>query len=162
MTSLYNFTPSRTQAPSFTPTLDGLQYTCTITWNISARRYYLNCSSLDGTLIFSVPICESMPAIAISTLVWDEQNLRILGTTVDEFDFTPGSVIVADIIDCQPTTYNGHGFITVLNNTQFVYPMNSNPGQIMFCGAIEYLISLTKPYFNSTIVYRNGSFEVNP
>jgi hypothetical protein len=162
MTTFYNFVVSHIRAPSFTPTLDGQQYTITITFNISAQRYYINCLTIDGQLLFSVPLVESTQPIEIETLTWDQTNQRVVAKTVAPHGFTIGRVMNLSIINAKPGTYNGSGFCSILSETEFVYPMIPNPGQPFFMGAVQYLISMTKGYFQSTLVYRNRRFEVSP
>ena len=60
MTTVYTpFTPSVTTPFLFQPTFDGDIYTVIVTWNLFGRRYYVNCYTLSGTLIFSLPLIGS-------------------------------------------------------------------------------------------------------
>ncbi|MDR3449357.1 MAG: hypothetical protein P4M15_06370 [Alphaproteobacteria bacterium] len=70
MTTYFPFAPSLRQAPQFSPTLDGSTYNCVCFWNLFAQRYYLNCYDGSGTLVFSRPIVETAPALAIETMTW--------------------------------------------------------------------------------------------
>jgi hypothetical protein len=162
VTTYYQFIKSRSQAPSFMPTLDGQEYTISITWNISAQRYYVNCSSLDGTLLFSVPLISSLSPMEIETLEWDEFNGRVIATTVAPLGLPIGQVINLTVIGAIPNTYNGTGFTSILSKNQFTYPIINNPGQAFIMGSVEYLINMAKGYFQSTLIYRNEMFEVSP
>jgi hypothetical protein len=144
------------------PTLDGQQYNIQVIWNISAQRFYLNCQSIFGTLIFMVPLVINPDPIEIASLTYDNFNQRVVVKTVAPHNFPIGEVINASIINCVPTTYNGSGLLFVLSETEIVVPMSQDPGQATILGAVDYLISMTKGYFISTLIFRNGNFEVNP
>src|SRR5277367_5711021 len=159
MTTLYKFIPSNKQAPSFMPAFDGNQYMVTITWNVSAQRYYVNCQDLIGNLIFSVPLLSTEANIHLSSLVWDPYNNRIVATTREPHGFTVGEIVFVSIVNANPTTYNGNVNVLILNNTQFTYASSQDPGQYNYGGSVGFLISMTESYFNSTLVYRNGVFE---
>jgi hypothetical protein len=92
MTTFVDFAPSDTSAPPFLfqPTLDGVQYTLTVTWNMSGQRWYFNLYTLNNILILTKALIESptdydinliMFYFAISTLVFR-------GTT-QQFEVTP-------------------------------------------------------------------------
>ena len=54
MTIYFPFTESTTTVFQFQPTLDGQQYTATVTWNAAGRRYYLNLFTQQGALVLSI------------------------------------------------------------------------------------------------------------
>ncbi len=56
----FPFTPSGAAPFEFQPTLDGLQYTVVVTWNVFGRRYYVNVYQLDGTLVLATA-CVGSP-----------------------------------------------------------------------------------------------------
>jgi hypothetical protein len=162
MTTFFQFTPNNRQAPSFSATFDGSQYIVTVLWNISAQRYYVNCKDTGGNLIFMLPLITNPESIQLASLIWDEQNTRVIATTVAPHNFPIGEVINANIINCVPIAYNGSGLMSVLSETQIIYPMTQNPGPATTLGAIDYLISMTRGYFASTLIFRDDIFEVNP
>jgi|HubBroStandDraft_2_1064218.scaffolds.fasta_scaffold00040_30 hypothetical protein len=162
MTTYYQFIPSRVSAPVFTPTLDGNQYTVSVTWNTSARRYYINVITMSGILIASVPLIESPASMAVSNAIWDPQNMRVVLTTVNPHPFIIGAPAKAFINGMSPDNYNGSGFILPLSKTELCYPLPSDPGSITTLGVVDYLINLVAPYFQSTLVFRNMMFEVSP
>lgn len=59
MTTLYQFTPTITQNFTFTPTLDGNQYACEITWGLFGQRWILNVYTLQNVLIVTKPFVGS-------------------------------------------------------------------------------------------------------
>jgi hypothetical protein len=162
MTTYFQFLPNNRQAQSFMPTFDGVLYNVTIYWNISAQRYYVNCKDISGNLIFMVPLVGNMPPFQILSLSYDEFNQRVLAQIDIQYYMRIGRVIQANVINCVPQQYNGSGFLYLLSKDYLFYPMSTNPGPASVLGVVEYYISLTKGYFQSTMIYRNGYFEVNP
>jgi hypothetical protein len=162
MTSFYRFISSKTQVPSFIPTFDGNQYTVTIVWNVSSQRYYVNCTDLTGNLIFFVPLISSESNLLISSLEWDINNNIIVATTEIPHNFPIGQIVNVSIIGAVPVTFNGNGNVLITNESQFTYTYPTDPGEYTYGASVGFLISMTKGYFNSTLIYRNGSFEVTP
>jgi hypothetical protein len=164
MTSYYPLAVNSRQAPTFMPTLDGEQYNITVIWNVSARRSYVQCQDLSGNLIFFVPLVETQPSNLLTALTYDSQNTRVVGTTTNTIYAPIGQSFYMSIINTTPSGYNGSGIGSVLNSNQFTYPLSigNYPGIATTLGALDILISLCKGYFNSTLVYRNRVFEVNP
>jgi hypothetical protein len=162
MTSYYPFVPSNIKAPSFTPIFDGNQYTITVVWNVSAQRYFVKCTSFNNNLIFMVPLVESLLSFGIKSLVWDVNNSYVIVTLDKEHQFLIGEIVLINIVQAVPTTYNGNGMATIISNRKFTYPMTQNPGYMQQGGVVNFLTSMTKSYFNSTLVYRNRQFEVSP
>lgn len=56
---IYQFAPSPSGPFTFTPTLDGTQYTAIVTWNVFGQRYYVNIYTLQGVRICTVPMIGS-------------------------------------------------------------------------------------------------------
>lgn len=162
MTTYYDFIPSNKSAPNFMPTFDGVQYTVAVIWNVSARRYYIKCMSLNSVLKFLVPLVESNSPIEIIGYTWDRLNGRVIVTLVAPHGMPIGQVINVNIVGTVHTKYNGSGLGSVLSKTEIMYPMQNNPGQVTILGVLDMFISMTKGYFNSTLVYRNNRFEVTP
>jgi len=59
MTTLTLFAPGNNQNFSFQPTLDGLQYSAVVTWNLFGQRWILNIYTLQGTLVLQKPLTGS-------------------------------------------------------------------------------------------------------
>ena len=162
MTTYFQFVPSNSKAPTFMPTFDGQAYSITIMWNISSQRYFLNCKSIGGTLIFMIPLVESLPSMEISALEWNQNSQAVVLETAEPHGLRIGEMVDINVINCIPATYNGEGLGAVLTKTKIAYRMALDPGQATTFGVLDILISLTKGYFTSTLVYRNKAFEVNP
>ena len=163
MTTYFAFTPSRVSAPTFQPTLDGAQYTCVARWNLFAQRYYLNCTDLDGNRIFALPIVETPPAIAINTLTWSELTGLVTVTTQSRHGYVVGGAVTLTIAGCSPDAYNGAQLVTITGASTFTYPLSSDPGTNIVAGGASQMINMGAGYFTtSSLIYRNGSFEVSP
>ena len=67
-TTVTPFTPTSNQAFQFNPTLDGVVYTCSVTWNLSGQRWYLNIYTLQGVLVLSRALIASPPGQPINLL----------------------------------------------------------------------------------------------
>jgi hypothetical protein len=62
--------------------LDGLDYNVTVTWNVSAQRYYINVYDQNGEWIITVPLVSSPPARSVKKVVYDPfLNLVIVQMT---------------------------------------------------------------------------------
>jgi len=66
MATVVPFAPTLAQPFQFQPTLDNQVYTCVVLWNVAGQRYYLNCYTLAGTLVFSRAMVGSPPDYDIS------------------------------------------------------------------------------------------------
>lgn len=62
MAVLVDFVPvASVSAPifQFQPTFDGAIYTVTVTWNVFGQRFYIEITSLSGTLLLATPLIGS-------------------------------------------------------------------------------------------------------
>jgi hypothetical protein len=59
VSTVYTFVPTTSAPFQFDPTLDGTTYTVVVTWNLFGRRFYANCYTQQGELIFAVPLIGS-------------------------------------------------------------------------------------------------------
>ena len=162
MTTYYQFAPSRISAPIYTFTLDGNQYSVTVVWNVSARRFYLLGQTMDSQLVFAVPLVESLPSIPILSATWDRSNARAVVTTTYPHPFIIGAPVKISVNSMTPSGYNGSGFALPLSKTEIAYPVAKDPGTATVVGFVDYVINMVQPYFKSTLVYRNTMFEVSP
>jgi hypothetical protein len=67
-TTVIPFTPTSTQAFQFGATLDGVAYTCTVTWNLSGQRWYLNIYTNQAVLVLSRALTASPPGVPYNLL----------------------------------------------------------------------------------------------
>jgi hypothetical protein len=164
MTTYYSVQPSQTGAPQFTATLDGLQYTIQVKWVLFGQRYYVFCYNSSGVQVFSRPLIESLPGIQIDAISYDELSGLAIVATDQPHGFKIGSTTNLTIAGASPDTYNGTYWMlaTGANTLSFPLSVSSNPGQTTVAGTLSFIISMTAAYFNSTMIYRNGQFEVSP
>ena len=154
--------PARGTAPSFTPTLDGVAYTCYAVWSLFGQRYYVNCYDDVPNLVFSVALVETPESILLESLSWSPASLQVTAITKTPHGLPVGIMIDLTITDVPPDAFNGAVRAFITSPTSFQYPLNTDPGTPLGSGSVSYLISLCKGYFNSTMVFRNGQFEVSP
>lgn len=66
MTIIIPFIPPPTTAFQFTAALDGSPYTITVTWNVSAQRWYINVYDQSNSRVFTLPLIGSPDNYSIS------------------------------------------------------------------------------------------------
>ena len=82
MTTFVDFAPSQSAAFQFQPTFDGTTYTVIVTWNVFGQRYYVNVYTVQGALIYVMPLIGSPADYDISmnagyfatTFIFREKN----------------------------------------------------------------------------------------
>ena len=162
MTTYFAFQPSPSVAPSFQPTLDGSQYTITVLWSLAGQRYYVQCQTLTGQLVFFLPLIGSSTGMAVQSVSWVPNTITV--SVAQPHNFSIGSIVNLTFDGMMPSTFNGIFPCLITSPTQFTYTQASNPGQIVSLGFVSYNIDIAAGYFNSTMVYRedNQNFEVSP
>ena len=173
MTTIIPFIPGSIRAPSFTATLDGDDYVVTVTWNVSAQRYYLNIYDSDNTWILTVPMFQSPPSRGVNGLTYDPLRLVMtvelvappywpvpIGST-GTFS-PPGTMVDYWLENFDPAVLNAKWRCLHINDQFFEFPLANNPGQINVLGSVGRYLSMVDGLFNSTLIYRNGAFEVSP
>jgi hypothetical protein len=168
MTTFINFTPSSTQAPSFTVTLDDVQYNVIVTSSFFRNGqggnggYYINVYALDGTLVICRALVGSPVGKQLQSLAW--ASGKATATTVDPHGYRLGGIVTLSLTGSSPDGYNGTFQCLVTGPSTFTYALSSDPGMATAFGLASYDISLVAGLFDSTLVYRtqNGQFEVNP
>lgn len=162
MTTYLPVTFSPRAAPTFQPTFDGSSYLCSVVWNLFGRRYYVNCFDNMNNRVFTVALIESPPAALLSTLSWDAASLTVTATTAVPHGLRAGSTVQLTVAGATPDGYNGEFDCWVTGASTFCYNMASDPGTVVVPGSASQLLSMTAGYFSSTLVWRNGQFEVSP
>ena len=172
MTTVIPFRPSNIITPEFRARLDGADYTVRVTWNISALRYYINVYAQDGTWIITVPLVSSPPARGVANANYDPflNSIVVELVSPDQWPIPlagpitkPGTIIEYTLEGFQPSTYNGRFRCLHINGTEFTFPMSQDPGPLIILGRVSRLLNMVDTVFlRSTMVYRNGAFEINP
>jgi hypothetical protein len=174
MTTVVPFLPSNLYQPKFLVELDSQDYEIRITWNISAQRYYINVYGLDGTWIITVPLLATPPARRIASAAYDSFRKVVTMKMVDPtlwpiplspagLNTPPGMMVDYTMHDFTPDTYNGKFRCMKIDGVSFSFSMDTDPGPIVILGSVSRMINMVAGVFDiSTLVYRNGMFEVNP
>jgi hypothetical protein len=172
MTTTIPFLPSNIRTPTFDAVFDGNNYKVVITWNVSAQRYYINVYSSTGTWIITTALVSSPPARSVAGAAYDPFLNAVVVTLVDPSLWPvpvggpmtkPGTIIDYTLEGFQPNTYNGKFRCLHLNNVEFTFPMTTDPGSLIVLGRVSRLLNMIDTVFEvSTMVYRNGMFEINP
>jgi hypothetical protein len=174
MATIIPFLPSNLFAPKFRATFDGNDYEVTITWNISAQRYYVNVYGLDGSWIITVPLIQTPPARAVQSVAYDGLRQVVIVTMFNPTQWpiplspagtnTPvGWMIDFTLENFDPPVFNGKWRSLHINDTTFSFTMTSDPGPALILGSVSRLLNMVAGVFGiSTLIYRNGAFEVNP
>ena len=173
MATIIPFIPSNIQAPTFTANLDGENYRVVITWNVSAQRYYLNIYDQNAVWILTIPLVQSPPGRGVNNLTYDPLRRVVtvelvapplwpvpIGST-GTFN-TPGTIVDYNLENFDPPVLNAKWRCLHINDTFFEFPLADDPGQINIVGSVSRYISMVGGLFDSTLIYRNGAFEVNP
>lgn len=173
MTTIIPFLPSNLYPPKFRATLDGIDYDVVITWNVAAQRYYVNIYDLDGSWVITVPLIQTPPAREVVDTTYD--NLRRVFTVSLADPSTwpvplppaglatpPGTIIIFTLENFTPTSLNGAYKSLHINDTSFSFRLDNDPGQVTIFGTVSRILNMVGGIFNSTLIYRNGAFEVTP
>lgn len=163
MTTYFQFIPSNISPPIFQPTFDGSIYTCAVVWSLFGQRYNLNCIDSSGNIIFTgIAVTNTLAGVAIDTLSWDAASLTVTLITNDPHNYKIGSTTNLTIQNTNPDTYNVSALMLATNPFTLTFPMITDPGILVQPGTLNYLVNMVGGYFISTLIFRNGQFEVSP
>jgi hypothetical protein len=162
MPTIFPFHPSSIEAPTFSANLDGDQYNCSVTWNVAAQRYYVNCFNLSGARVFTVALVETPRALTIDQLAWNINRKVVQALLSVEHFFPLGQEVLLTLEGADQPLYNGTFLCLVDGPKTFSYYVGSDPGHAQQFGSVSQLVNLGGGYFNSTLVYRDNAFEVRP
>lgn len=174
MTTVIPFLPSNLTAPKFVATFDGFTYNVTVTWNVSAQRYYVNIYAQDGTWIVTTPLVQTPPSRNLSSLQYDPFQGIMIAQFVDPslwpVPLSPaglatvsGTIVDYTLENFDPSLLNTIWRSLHINSLTFSFPIASDPGQIKVFGSVARYMNMIGGIFQtSTLIYRNGAFEVTP
>jgi hypothetical protein len=155
------FTPNNSQTPPFSAliTMDGVQYTLAITWNVFGQRWYTNLYALDGTLVFCKALVGSPNAVTVESAVWADGYVAI--TTSAPHNFRIGTEAQITIIGCAPGVLNGTILCSVTGPDTFIFPLAADPGPATALGTAGFVTNIAAGYFQaSTLAYYEGSQQL--
>lgn len=187
MTTIVPFNPQPTAVFRFSPVLDGVTYSATVTWNIYGQRYYLNIYTVDGTLKLSIPLIASPNSGFVASTQEQTVSIETSANTVEgDFTFYPlttvnvNDLVASMVLDgtgvqsqCLYVGYgtNPTGFYIQVSKA-FTESVESNVLSLTFTqrtslyvpaeDAAMSNINLTQGYFDTPIIYRASSknFEI--
>ena len=174
MSTIVPFIPSTTTRFKFPAQFDNGKYTVEVSWNVSAQRYYIDVYGADGAWVITTALVQSPPARALEKVVYDPFRLALIYTMVDPtlwpvplssggLNTKPGILVDYTIEGFQPTTYNGTYRGLHINEVTFSIPWATDPGSYTIIGSVSRYLNMVATVFNtSSLIYRNGAFEVNP
>jgi hypothetical protein len=74
----------------------------------------------------------------------------------------PGTIVDYTLENFDPIVLNATWRSLHINNTTFSFPLADDPGEVLIVGSVSRILSMVAGLFNSTLIYRNGAFEVTP
>jgi len=173
MSTIIPFIPSNITTPQIDVTLDGNSCYILITWNVSAQRYYINIydKATQGWII-TVPLISSPPPRNLQSVRYDPFLSSVVAQLVDPSWWPipsygpatpPGLMVDYTLENFQPDTYNGKFRCMHIDSMTFTFPMPNNPGPLVVMGRVNRILNMVESVMQtSTLIYRNGAFEVNP
>ena len=162
MTTYVPFTPSNTKTPSYQITLDGANYTMNVTWNLFGQRYVINIIDQNGNIQLSRALIQTPASLLLETLSWSGVSLTATAVTQIPHGYKVGTTLQLTVAGVNPDGYNGLVTALITGPSAFTYALSSDPGQVQAAGNVSYLIDLAQGIFDSTLVFRNGQFEITP
>jgi len=161
VTTFFPFNPTPQGPVTFLPTLDGAQYSASVTWNVFGARWYLNLATVAGVPVFTLPLIASPAGIVLQEITWANGLVTAVASAPHKLDLN--ATVALTVSGCAPDAYNGAVDAFVIDPITFTYPLSSDPGQATTVGQAAYTVNLAAGYFQtSTLAFRDGQFEVNP
>jgi hypothetical protein len=154
MTTLVDFVPSSTAPFQFQPTLNGVQYTALITWNVFGERYYLNLLDLENNLVASRALVPSGPTFRVS-LTWNDNLATIVANAPHNIPI--GGVVNVRILD-SGTGYDGTFEAIAVDESTLTYALNINPNEpVAILGTMSFDLNLLAGYDLGLIVFHDDT-----
>jgi hypothetical protein len=87
--TLFPFSPPVGGNFQFQPTLDGVQYSVVITWNLWAMRYYVNIYTLQNILVLAIALIGSPDDADISMTLGYFDSTLVYRVSSNTFEVNP-------------------------------------------------------------------------
>jgi hypothetical protein len=163
MAAIIPFVPSSIMAPSFQALLDGANYNVVLTWNMSAKRYYVNVYDHTGTWIVTTPLVTSPTGEAVNAMTYDTARGAMNVTKATGWWHKPGTMVDYMLMGFDPPSLNGLQRCLTIDTLTFSFPLAQDPGTVVTLGSVNRILNMVAGVFTqSTLIYRNGCFEVSP
>jgi hypothetical protein len=173
--AVVDFQPSATANPpfQFQATLDGAQYTVSVTWNLFGNRWYVTIRDVSGNLILMRPMVGSGAKIQ-AVLTW--ANGTATAALASAHNIPVGSVANVEVTDTG-LTYDGFWRALATDALTLTFQLPTDPTQYGVTGNVSQDVNLIggqpssydsngnpATFFSSTLIYRSSSqqFEVSP
>jgi len=156
MATIVQFNPSNLAAFQFQPVLDGETYSAVVYFNNYAQRYYLSISTFTGVNQLFTPLIAS-PDVVLQGAICKVDSDQIILTNRNG-NIYPGMLITGATIPPETYVKAVYGSLVVMTQNA---SLSTSVGQTTTL-AFTYSISLTKGFFNTPIVYRasSGNIEI--
>lgn len=89
MATLFQFTPAINQNFTFSPTLDGQQYSAIVVWSLFGKRWVLNVYTLQGVLLFTKPLTGSPDDYSINLAQGYTTSSLVYRVSTNNFEVSP-------------------------------------------------------------------------
>lgn len=165
--AIFPFTPSTTSNFQFAPTLDGQVYTGIVTWNFEAQRWYLNIVSSQGQIVLTTAMVQSPAGLPLAAIVYVPGLVApgssgiVEATTQSPHGLTVGNTVALTIAGATPSGFNGTFDCWITGPSSFNYALTADPSAAAtVAGTALYNIDLVGPLFSSTLVWREGTLNI--
>jgi hypothetical protein len=160
MSTTVAFTPSTTQTFSFSPVINGVTYSATVTWNIWEQRYYVNLTTTAGVLVLSVPVVGSGLQLGV-TLTWDDQAGGVATAVTASAHNVPIGQLANIRISQTGTGFDGNWQALATGPTTLTYALSNPDENQPLSGQLGFDVNLVATLGGGWLLYRNEtqSFE---
>ena len=153
------FTPSATRTFSFSPVINGVTYSATVTWNIQALRYYLNLYTTSGVLVLATAVVGSGPQLG-STLTWSATGGGIATAITASAHNVPVGQLANIRISETGTAFDGNWQALATGPLTMTYALANPDENQPLSGQLSFDVNLVAPLGAGWLIYRNdGYFE---
>lgn len=159
----------RIQAPSIQLPLDGELHRITVTWNVSAQRFYFNLYNSSSVWIVTKPLIATGPGREILGVAYEEKLRSVRVTLKHPFWRPLGQIVYYTLEGVDPSWLNGKHRCEVIAPDEFLFHHVSDdpsktidPGHIPYNGTASRYVNLVEGYMTtSVLIFRNRQFEVS-
>jgi hypothetical protein len=146
LSTLISFTPSITQAFQFQPTIAGTQYNAVITWSLFGQRYYLNLSTLDGTLLCCTALVATGPTLS-ATLNWADTGVGGIATvTTASAHNVPLGQVVNMTVSETGTAFDGEWQGLSTGTMTLTYALSNPNVSLQQTGKVDFPVNAIAPF----------------
>ena len=93
MITYVKFQPSNAAPFIFSAVFDGIQYSISVTWNLTGLRYYVNIYGSDGVLVLSAPVVGSPTGFDVNIVSGYFKSTLVFRTLSNNFEISDLPVV---------------------------------------------------------------------